>query len=142
MTTPPALYGQFGKTVPFAERTLTATPCQHLAERDTTPEAGYALQPIAPRGPRLTREALSRELEGSRNVNPVSTRELLAQLEAEGLIRGDTELDLTAGRETLYRSLRESLAGPTAQLLGQFGPNDVQTIIRTPVAIAERAAEE
>jgi hypothetical protein len=139
MTTPPALYGQFGKTVPFAERTLTATPCRHLAERDTTPETGYALQPIAPRGPRLACEALSRE---PRNVNPVSTRELLAQLEAEGLIRSDTELDLTAGWETLYRSLRESLAGPTAQLLGQFGPNDVQTTIRTPEAIAERAAEE
>jgi hypothetical protein len=141
MTTPPVLYGQFGQARAVAERTLTVTPRQHLAKPDTTPETGYALQPIAKCGPTLAREELSRELEGSRNVNRDSPRELLARLGAEALIRGDTELDVTAEWETLYRRLRESLAGPTAQLLGQSDPNDVQTTIRALQAIPERAAE-
>ncbi len=37
MTTPPAVYGQFGQTLAFAERTLTATLREHLAQRDTRP---------------------------------------------------------------------------------------------------------
>jgi hypothetical protein len=140
MTTPPA--ATFGQTLAFAERTLTATLRQHLAEREITPETWYALQLIATRGPGLAREALSHELEGSRTLNADSTRELLARLEAEGLIRGDAELDLTAEGETLHRSLREYIAGPTAQLLSQFDADDVETTVRTLQAIAERAAEE
>jgi DNA-binding MarR family transcriptional regulator len=140
MTTPPA--ATFGQTLAFAERTLTATLRQHLAEREITPETWYALQLIATRGPGLAREALSHELEGSRTLNADSTRELLARLEAEGLIRGDAELDLTAEGETLHRSLREYIAGPTAELLSQFDADDVETTVRTLQAIAERAAEE
>ena len=64
---------------------------QHLAERQTTPETWYALQLIATRGPGLAREALSRDLEGSPTLDADSTRELLARLEADGLIRGDAE---------------------------------------------------
>jgi DNA-binding MarR family transcriptional regulator len=139
---PTAPLPPLGWTLALAERTLTATLRQHLAKRDTTPETWYALQVIALRGPKLAREALSRELEGSRSLNADSTRALLARLEAEGLIRGDAELDLTAEGETLHRSLREYIAGPTAELLGQFDADDVQTTIRTLQAIAERAAEE
>jgi hypothetical protein len=142
MTTPPLSFGQFGQTLGFAERTLTATLRQHLAERETKPETWYALQLIATRGPGLARRALSDELEGSRTLNADSTRELLARLEAEGLIRGDAELDLTAEGEALHRSLREYIAGPTARLLGQFDVADVETTIRTLQAITERAAEE
>jgi hypothetical protein len=80
MTTPPASFGQFGQTLAFAERTLTAVLRKHLAERQTTPETWYALQLIATRGPGLAREALSRDLEGSPNLNPDTTRELLARL--------------------------------------------------------------
>src|SRR3954447_26105654 len=114
------LFNQFGQTLAFAERTLTATLRKHLAERGTKPETWYALQLIATRGPGLARKALSDDLEGSRTLNADSTRELLARLEAEGLIRGDAELDLTAEGEALHRSLREYIAGPTARLLGQF----------------------
>jgi DNA-binding MarR family transcriptional regulator len=131
----------FGQTLAFAERTLSAGLRQHLAERGTTPETWYALQLIATRGPGLSREALTSDLEGSRALNADSTRELLARLEAEGLIRGDAEVDLTAAGEALHRSLREYIAGPTAQLLGQFDRDDIETTMRTLQAITERAAE-
>ncbi len=139
-TTPPV--PSFGQTLAYAERTLTATLRQHLARRGITPETWYALQLIATRGPGLGRQALSSELEGSRTLTPGSTRELLARLEAEGLIHGDPELDLTAEGEALHRSLREYIAGPTARLLSQFPADDIETTMRTLQAITERAAEE
>jgi DNA-binding MarR family transcriptional regulator len=138
-TKPPA---PFGQTLAFAERTLTETLRQHLAERGATPETWYALQLIATRGPGLVREELSKDLEGSRTMTADSTRELLARLEADGLIRGDAEIDLTVEGEALHRSLREYIAGPTAQLLGQFDAEDVETTIRTLQAITERAEAE
>src|SRR5215216_2404588 len=141
MTTPPAAFGQFGQTLAFAERTLTATLRQHLAEREIKPETWYALQLIATGGPGLAREALSADLEGSRTLNADSTRELLARLEAEGLIRGDANLDLTAEGETLHRSLRDYIAGPTVRLLSQFDIDDIATTVRTLQAITARAEE-
>jgi hypothetical protein len=142
MTTPPALFGQFGQTLAFAEQTLTATLRRHLAERKTEPETWYALQLIATRGPGLAREALSAELEGSRTLNADSTRELLARLEAERLIRGDAKVDLTPEGETLHRSLRDYISGPTVRLLSQFDVDDVETTVRTLQAITARAKEE
>ena len=142
MTTPPDSFGQFGQTLAFAERTLTAVLRQHLAERQTTPETWYALQLIATRGPGLDREALSQDLEGSPTLNADSTRDLLARLETEGLIRGDAEVDLTPEGEAVHRSLRESIAGPRNQLLSQFDVEDVETTIRTLQAITERAKEQ
>jgi DNA-binding MarR family transcriptional regulator len=138
MTAPP---NTFGQTLAFAEHTLTAVLRQHLAERGTAPETWYALQLIANRGPGLDRKALSADLAESRTLNADSTRQLLARLEAEGLIRGDAELDLTAEGETLFRSLRDYIAGPTAELLGQFDADDIDTTIRTLQAITARAAE-
>jgi hypothetical protein len=142
MPTTPESFGQFGQTLAFAERALTAVLRRHLAERQTTPETWYALQLIATRGPGLDREALSRDLEGSPTLNADSTRELLARLEAEGLIRGDAEVDLTTEGEALHRSLRESIAGPRNQLLSQFEVDDVETTVRTLQAITERATEQ
>jgi hypothetical protein len=142
MTTPPDSFGQFGQTLAFAERALTAVLRRHLAERQTTPETWYALQLIATRGPGLAREALSRDLEGSRNLNADSTRELLARLETEGLIHGDAQLDLTTEGEALHRSLRESIAGPRNQLLSQFDVADIETTVRTLQAITKRAEQE
>jgi hypothetical protein len=142
MTTPSVLFGQFGQTLAFAEHVLTATLRQHLAERETKPETWYALQLIATRGPGLAREALSAALEGSPTLNADSTRGLLARLEAEGLIRGDAKLDLTAEGEALHRSLREYIAGPTVRLLSQFDVDAVETTVRTLQAITARAQEE
>lgn len=137
MTTPPV--PSFGQTLAFAERTLTATLRQHLAKREITPETWYALQLVATRGPGLARQALSDDLEGGPNLNPDSTRELLARLEAEGLIRGNSEVDLTAEGEALHRGLREYIAGPTARLLGQFPADDIETTMRTLQGITKQA---
>ncbi len=142
MTTTPALYGRFGYTLAFAERTLTAQLRQHLAQRDVKPESWYALRLIAAEGPGLPREALSHELEGSRDLNAESTRELLARLEAQGLIHGGVQLDLTPEGDALYRSLRDYIAVPAAELLSQFDAADVETTVRTLQAIAERAQAE
>ena len=142
MTTQPEAFAQFGQTLAFAERSLTAVLRRHLAERQTTPETWYALQLIATRGPGLAREALSRDLEGSPALNADSTRELLARLATEGLIRGDAQLALTTEGEALHRSLRDSIAGPRNELLGQFAVDDVETTIRTLQAITERAKEQ
>jgi len=115
---------------------------RHLADRDIEPETWYALQLIATRGPGLARQALSDDLEGSPTLNADSTRELLARLETEGLIRGDAEVDLTTAGEALHRSLREYIAGPRDQLLSQFDVDDVETTVRTLQAITERATEQ
>lgn len=141
MTTPPAVFGQFGQALAFAEQTLTVALREHLAQRGTRPETWYALQLIATRGPGLSRQALSQQLERSRNLNAGSTRELLARLEAEGLIRGGAHVDLTAQGEALHRSLREYVAGPAARLLSQFDLHDIETTVRTLQAITKRAAE-
>jgi hypothetical protein len=142
MTTPPAIFGQFGQALAFAERTMTAVLREHLAQRDTKPETWYALQLIATRGPGVSREALSHDLEGSPSLDASSTRALLAGLEAEGLICGGARVDLTAEGEALHRSLREYVAAPTARLLSQFDLHDIQTTIRTLQAITKRATEE
>jgi Mn-dependent DtxR family transcriptional regulator len=142
MATAPTAFAQFGYTLALAERTLTAVLRAHLAERDTEPETWYALQLIAMRGPALDRKQLSDELEASRTLNADSTRELLARLEAEGLIRGDSEIDLTAEGEALHRSLREYIAVPRVRLLSHFNADDIETTVRTLQAIAERAAED
>jgi len=142
MTTPPAVFGQFGQALAFAERTLSATLREHLAQRDTEPETWYALQLIATRGPGLSRQELSRDLEGSPNLNPGSTRELLARLEADGLIVGGAQVDLTPEGMAQYQSLREYIAGPTTRLLSHFDIHDIETTVRTLQAITKRAAEE
>lgn len=139
MTTPSA---PFGMTLAYAERTLSATLHRHLAERAVSPGTWYALNLVALRGPRLDRETLTSELEGSRTLTPDSVRELLARLQADGLMRGEAEIDLTSEGEALHRSLRAYIAGPAARLLGQFPAEDVETTVRTLRAITERAAEE
>jgi DNA-binding MarR family transcriptional regulator len=142
MTTAPPVFGQFGQTLAFAERTLTATLREHLAQRDTKPETWYALQLVATGGPGLSREALSRDLEGSPALDADSTRELLAGLEARGLIRGDAYVDLTPEGQALHRSLREYVSGPTIRLLSQFDLRDIETTVRTIQAITQRVQEE
>jgi DNA-binding MarR family transcriptional regulator len=139
MTTPQP---SFGQALAFAEQTLTEVLRRHLEERNTTPQTWYALQLIGTRGPGLAREALTRDLENSRTLTPESTRELLARLEGEGLIRGDAAIDLTTEGQALFQSLREYIAGPTARLLGQFDRADIDTTIRTLQAVTRKAAEE
>jgi hypothetical protein len=65
MTTPPAVYAQFGMALAFAEQTLTERLHEHLANPGTEPETWYTLQLVATRGPALAREELSDALERS-----------------------------------------------------------------------------
>jgi hypothetical protein len=138
MSTTPPIYGQFGQALAFAERTLTTVLRDHLAERDTEPETWYALQLIATRGPALARDELSSVLEGSPNLDADSTRELLARLQADGLIGGDAQVDLTPEGAALHRSLREYVLRPTIELLGQVELEDIETTVRTLQAITDR----
>jgi DNA-binding MarR family transcriptional regulator len=69
-------------------------------------------------------------------------RELLARLAAEGLIQGESELDLTAEGRALHRSLREYIAGPTQRLLSRFPAADIETTMRTLQAITKQVTEE
>ena len=142
MTTPPAVFAQFGQTLAFAERTLTAVLREHLAERDCTPETWYVFQLVSSRGPEFSREALISDLAGSRNLDAASAAELVVRLEAEELVHGDTHVEMTAKGEELYRSLREHVLTGTARLLGQFDIRDIETTVRTVRAITQRAAEE
>lgn len=142
MTTIPTAYAQFGYTLARAERTLTAVLHEHLAERGTEPATWYALQLLAMRGAAADRQALTDELAGSRALNAGSARDLLARLQAEGLIRGDAEISLSAEGQALHRSLSEYIAAPRLRLLSQFSIDDIETTVRTMQAIADRAAEE
>ena len=141
MTTPSPLFGQFGTTLAFAERTLTATLREHLAKRGIVPETWYTLKLVGTRGPGIPRAELSGDLAGSRSLDSASADELLARLEAEGLIRGDERVDLTAAGEALYGSLSEYVTGSAAQLLSQFDVRDIETTVRTLQAITKQAEE-
>jgi hypothetical protein len=141
MTTPDA-YRHFGQTLAFAERTLTTVLRRHLARRAVAPETWYALKLIAVGGPGLSRHALTSDLEGSPTLNPDSVRELLAQLQAEGLIQGDTEVDFTIEGQRRFSDLQEYVSEATAELLGEFELDDIDTTVRTLRAITERAAED
>jgi DNA-binding MarR family transcriptional regulator len=140
MTTAPAVYGQFGRTLGLAERTLSANLRAHLADREIEPETWYALQLVATRGPRLARSDLAGVLE-SPYFDAAAVHRLLARLETEGLIAGDDEVELTDEGKALHSSLREYIAGPTVELLSEFDTGDIETTVRTLKAITERAAE-
>jgi DNA-binding MarR family transcriptional regulator len=142
MTPPTPVYGEFGTALAFAERTLTDVLREHLAQRDTKPETWYALRLLATRGPRVHRAALIRDLAASRSVDAPSAEELLARLEAEGMIRGVAEVDLTPKGQALHRSLREYVVGSTTRLLSQFDIQDIETTVRTLQEITRRAAAE
>lgn len=140
MTTAPAVYAQFGQALGLAERTLSANLRAHLADRGIEPEAWYALQLVATRGPRLARGELTAVL-GSPYLDAAAVHRLLARLEAAGLICGDAEIELTDDGKALHSSLREYIAGPTVELLSQFDTDDIETTVRTLTAITQRAAE-
>jgi hypothetical protein len=134
----PAVYGQFGQALGLAERTLSAILREHLAQRNTVPEAWYALRLLATRGPAYPRADLARLLEGA-SFDADAAHSLLARLEAEGLILGDAELALTPAGDARYQSLRDYISGPSVQLLSQFDVDDIETTVRTLQAITAKA---
>jgi DNA-binding MarR family transcriptional regulator len=140
MTDAPAVYGEFGQTLTFAHRTLTAGLRAHLAQRGTEPETWYALKSIATHGPAAARDAVVDDLEGPRDLDAGSAGPLLARLASEDLIKGDQVLDLTEAGETEFRDLRDYVSGLTVKLLSQFDLRDVETTVRTLQAVTSRAA--
>jgi hypothetical protein len=134
----PVVYGQFGQALGLAERTLSAVLRQHLAQRNTILEAWYTLRLLATRGPAYPRADLTPMLEGP-GFDADAAHALLGRLQADGLIRGDAQLDLTPAGEAHYHSLREYISGPSVQLLSQFDVHDVETTVRTLQAITAKA---
>ena len=51
MNAVPTAYAEFGQTLAFTERTLTAVLRGHLAQRDVEPETWYALEACCPGRP-------------------------------------------------------------------------------------------
>ncbi|HEY1652593.1 MAG TPA: hypothetical protein VGG09_11980 [Acidimicrobiales bacterium] len=137
---PPA-YVEFGQTLAFTERTLTAVLRSHLAQREVEPETWYALKLVAAGGPRVARSLLAQDLEGSRGLDADSTSALLVRLAIDGMITGDDAVDLTEEGTTLFESLRDDVLRATVDLLGQFDLGDIETTVRTCRAITQRAQE-
>jgi hypothetical protein len=133
---PPPVYGQFGQALAFAERTLGAILREHLVQRGVAPETWYALK-LTAAGP--SRQQLTDDLRASRDLHGISVPDLLARLEAEGLIDGGDPVSLTAEGAARYQDLREYVTGPTVQLLSQFDLADIETTVRTIKAITAAA---
>ena len=138
MSDNPAVYGQFGQALGLAERTLSAILREHLAQRNTVPEAWYTLRLLATRGPAYPRADLTRLLEAP-GFDADAADSLLGRLEADRLIRGDAKLELTPAGEAQYQSLRDYISGPSVQLLSHFDLHDIETTVRTLQAITVRA---
>src|SRR5260370_6409683 len=116
MSDPPAVYGQFGQALGLPERTLSAILREPLAQRNTVPEAWYTLRLLATRGPGSPRAELTRLLERP-GFDADAAHPLLAHLEADELIRGDTALDLTPAGEEQYKNLRQYISVPSVHVL-------------------------
>ncbi len=138
----PAVYAEFGQTLAFTERTMSAVLRSHLAQRGVEPETWYALKLVAVGGPRLARTSLVGDLEGSRGMDTASVRALLDRLAADGLLAGDDTVDLTEEGSALFGSLRDYVLGATAELLGEFDQRDVETTVRTLKAITRRTQQQ
>ena len=138
MSDTPAVYGQFGQALGLAERTLSGILRQHLAQRHTVPESWYCLRLLATRGPAFPRADLIRLLERP-GFDADAAEPLLARLKGDGLIRGDSELDLTPAGEAQYQSLREYISGRSVELLSQFDVHDIETTVRTLQAVTAKA---
>ena len=138
----PVAYAEFGQTLAFTERTLSAVLRAHLAERGVEPETWYALKLTAAGAPAVPRSALVRDLEGSRGLSADAVRALLGRLADEGLLTGDADVVLTEEGRAVFEELRDHVLGATRRLLGQFDRADVETTVRTLKAIVRRAQED
>jgi DNA-binding MarR family transcriptional regulator len=141
METVPVAFAEFGQTLAFTERTLSAVLHHHLAERSVAPETWYALKLIAAGGGQVARRSLIEDLEGSRGLDPDSVQALLAQLEADGLIAGEDVVELTDEGSVQFANLRDYVLGATKDLLSEFDRRDVETTVRTLKGITLRAKE-
>ncbi len=137
---PPDAYAEFGQTLGFAERTLSAVLRAHLAARDTEPEQWYALKLLAAGGAGgVPRHELVARLGGSPTFDPESADALLRELGSDGLVEDGASVRLTVIGEAAFSELRAYVLGATVELLGQFELDDIETTVRTLRAITARA---
>ena len=131
----------FGQAVAFAQRDLSALLARFLDEIGTSPGTWYAFQTIAARGP--ARSAIVDELAQAPGGDGVWASDQLDRLASEGLVEvADDErrtVRLTAEGEARFRSLRDNVAGLTAELMSPFDPAAIRTTVRTLQALTERA---
>ncbi len=141
-TASPQIYGEFGQALGFAERALSTILREHLAQRDTVPEKWYSLKLLAGAGEAgLSRDALVRTLSTSPTFSARAADDLVAGLEADGLVTGDgAALRLSQAGQAEFDDLRAFVAGPATALLSQFDVHDIETTVRTLQAITARAA--
>jgi hypothetical protein len=142
MNAVPPAYAEFGRTLAFTERTLTAILRDHLARIDVEPATWYALKLLATGGPHVARSALIHDLEGSRGLDADSIRALLSRLAADGLITGGDGVDLTEEGKATFGRLQDYVLGATVDLLGQFDLRDIESTVRTLKAITRQADQE
>jgi hypothetical protein len=69
----------------------------------------------------------------------VSVAHCSSTREADDLIQGGSELDLTASGRAEYESLRQYISGPSVEPLSQFDIQDIETTVRTLQAITAHA---
>ena len=141
-TTVPASFAQFGRSLAFAEQSLTEVLTKHLALRGVEPGTWYALKLISERGPAVPREELIAGLSRSRTLGAERAAAALARLDADGLSGGAAEVSLTPAGEAFFGELRSHVFEATVRLLGQFDRGDIETTIRTLQAVTQRALEE
>jgi DNA-binding MarR family transcriptional regulator len=143
MNAVPTAYVEFGQTLAFTERTLTAVLRRHLAQRGVEPETWFALKLIAQGGPEADRAAVLADLAASRGLDATIAGALLVRLTGEGWVAGagDT-VGLTPEGTAVFGDLREHVLGATANLLDHVELADIETMVRTLKAIIRLAQEE
>lgn len=107
-TTVPASFAQFGRSLAFAEQSLTEVLTKHLALRGVEPGTWYALKLISERGPAVPREELIAGLSRSRTLGAERAAAALARLDADGLSGGAAEVSLTPAGEAFFGELRST----------------------------------
>ena len=135
MSDTPAIYGQFGQVLGLAERTLSAILRDHLAQRNTVPEAWYTLRLLATRGPGYPRDDLTHLLV-SPGFDADAGRALLAGLEVDGLIRGGagTRSRPPPVRLCIRASVSTSAASPCS-----CSASSTSTTSKRPYALCRRS---
>jgi hypothetical protein len=140
MTAMPTVYTEFGQSLAFAERTMSATLHDHLAKRSVEPETWYALKLISLHEAGAERAVVLRNLEVGRGMEADAGSAVLARLDREGLIAGDMTIEFTRQGREFFFELRDYVVGATAELLSQFDLEDIETTVRTIQAVTRQAA--
>ena len=125
-TSPPL----FGQLLGQAHRASSALLDELLARHDTAFDHWVSLNLLAQRGPAIDYDQFRGELARAFQTDEEAVAQLLAQLEAGGLINvardnGTVSVAMTPRGLAQYAELRESIGNLSAQLLGDVDPDDL-----------------